>query len=117
MQFTTPDSALSQLLANAHARVFIRVNLETRSELTKVAREFLDAKSAELKQPLEKSEDKLNRYRQIHGVVSMEKGENIVVDRLVDSNHQLTAARAQRIEAESLKKTDENRLVQRVCEV
>jgi len=117
LQFTTPDSALSQLLANAHARVFIRMNLETRSELTKVAREFLDAKNAELKQPLEKSEDKLNRYRQIHGVVSMEKGENIVVDRLVDSNHQLTAAMAQRIEAESLKKTDENRLVQRVCEV
>jgi len=33
LQFTTPDPALSQLLADAHARAFIRMSLETRSEL------------------------------------------------------------------------------------
>jgi capsular exopolysaccharide synthesis family protein len=42
-------------------------------------------------------------------VLSVEKGENIVVDRLVDLNKQLTVARAQRIEAESLHRTVENR--------
>ncbi len=117
LQFTTPDPDLSQFLANAHARAFIRMNLETRSELTKEAREFLDAKNAELKLTLERSEDKLNRYRKLHGVVSMEKGENIVVDRLVDSNRQLTAARAQRIEAESLYRTVENKPPQYLSQV
>jgi uncharacterized protein involved in exopolysaccharide biosynthesis len=95
--FSTPSQGLSQALADAHARRFIQFSLENRFALTKEAREFLDGKNAELKQKLERSEDALNRFRQAHGVVSMEKGENIVVDRLVDINRQLTAARAQRI--------------------
>ncbi len=109
VQFSTPDPKLSQQLANEHAARFIRLNFETRYELTNEAREFLDKKNAELKEKLERSEDELNRFRQEHGVVSLEKGENIVVDRLVDLNRQLTLARAQRIEAESLYKSVENK--------
>ena len=109
VQFATPNPALSQRLANAHARAFILLNMETRQELTEEARQFLDAKNAELKMAVEAAEKKLNQFRQAHGVVSMDKGENIVVDRLVELNKKLTEARAQRLEAESLKKTVENR--------
>jgi len=109
VQFSTPDPKLSQQLANEHAARFIRLNFESRVELTKEARDFLDEKNAELKEKLQRSEDELNRFRQEHGVVSLEKGENIVLDRLVDLNRQLTAARAQRIEAESLHKVVENK--------
>ncbi|TMB71057.1 MAG: polysaccharide biosynthesis tyrosine autokinase [Deltaproteobacteria bacterium] len=115
--FVTPNPTLSQMLADAHARGFIRMNLESRFQLTKEARDFLDGKNAELKQNLERSEDALNRFRQTHGVVSMEKGENIVLDRLVDFNRQLTAARAQRIEAESLYKVVENKSTQSLSQV
>lgn len=111
VRFATPDPALSQRLANAHARAFILMNMETRRELTKEARQFLDTKNAELKKAVELAEDKLNQFRQAHGVVSMERGENIVVERLVALNSKLTEARAQRLEAESLKKTVENRPV------
>jgi polysaccharide biosynthesis transport protein len=107
--FTTPTPELSQQLANAHAAGFIRMNLTARFELTNEAREFLDKKDAELKAKLEKSEATLNRFRQTHGVVSLDKGENIVVDRLVDLNRQLSAAKAQRIEVESLYRTVENK--------
>ena len=78
------------------------MTVEARFDLTKEAREFLDNKNAELKKELEKSEAALNQFRQIHGVVSLEKGENVVVDRLMELNKALTAAKAQRIEAESL---------------
>lgn len=115
--FSTPSRGLSQALADAHARRFIQLSLENRFALTNEAREFLDAKNAELKQKLERSEDALNRFRQSHGVVSMEKGENIVVDRLVDLNRQLTTARAQRIEAESLYKVVENKSAQSLAQV
>ena len=115
--FNTPDRALSQQLANAHPRSFIQLSLEDRFALTKEARDFLDRKNAELKQKLERAEGELNRFRQTHGVVSMEKGENIVVDRLVDFNRQLTAARAQRIEAESLYKIVENKSTQSLSQV
>src|SRR5215813_1142070 len=115
--FSTPNPRLSQQLADAHARGFIQLSLENRFALTKDARDFLDGKNAELKEKLERSEDALNRFRQTHGVVSMEKGENIVVDRLVDFNRQLTAARAQRIEAESLYKVVENKSTQTLSQV
>src|SRR5262249_27228127 len=115
--FSTPDPRLSQRLANAHARGFIQLSLENRFALTKEARDFLDGKNAELKQKLARSEDALNRFRQTHGVVSMDKGENIVVERLVDFNRQLTLARAQRIDAESLYKVVENKSTQSLSQV
>jgi polysaccharide biosynthesis transport protein len=115
--FRTPHPGLSQQLANAHARGFIQLSSENRFALTKEARDFLDGKNAELKQKLQQSEDALNRFRQTHGVVSMEKGENIVVDRLVEFNRQLTAARAQRLEAESLYKIVENKSNQSLAQV
>ena len=117
VQFITPNPALSQALANAHALTFLRMSLENRFTLTQEAREFLDEKKTELQQKLRKSEAELNRFRRAHGVVSVEKGENIVVDRLVDLNKQLTTARAQRIEAESLYRTVENRNHQNLAEV
>jgi polysaccharide biosynthesis transport protein len=117
VQFTTPDPALSQALANAHVQTFMKTSLENRFSLTQEAREFLDQKKNELQQKLESSEADLNRFRRAHGVLSIEKGENIVVDRLVDLNKQLTAARAQRIEAESLYRTVENRNYQDLAEV
>jgi capsular exopolysaccharide synthesis family protein len=95
----------------------MRMSLEDRFSLTKEAREFLDQKKAELRDRLEKSEAAINDFRRTHGVVSVEKGENIVVDRLVDLNKQLTVARAQRIEAESLYKTVENRNYRDLAEI
>jgi succinoglycan biosynthesis transport protein ExoP len=100
--FNTPDPKLSQDLANNHAASFIQMILENRFSLTKEAKDFLGARLAELRDKVQKAETKLNRFRQEHGVVSFEKGENIVVDRLVDLNKVLTKARADRIEAESL---------------
>ena len=100
--FDTPDAKLSQDLANAHAASFIQMILENRFSLTKEAKDFLGARLAELRDKVQKAEEKLNRFRQQHGVVSFEKGENIVVDRLVDLNRVLTKVKADRIEAESL---------------
>jgi capsular exopolysaccharide synthesis family protein len=117
VQFMTPDAALSQALANAHVQTFMRMSLENRFSLTEEARQFLDQKKHELQQELETSEAELNRFRRAHGVLSVEKGENIVVDRLVDLNKQLTSVRAQRIDAESLYRTVENRNYQDLAEV
>jgi polysaccharide biosynthesis transport protein len=117
IQFTTPNPSLSQALANAHVQAFLRMSLENRFTLTQEAWEFLNQRKNELQQKLEKAEADLNRFRRAHGVLSVEKGENIVVDRLVDINKQLTSARAQRLEAESLFKTVENKNYQNLAEV
>jgi capsular exopolysaccharide synthesis family protein len=77
----------------------------------------LEQKKQELRKKLERSEAELNRFRRGHNVLSVEKGENIVVDRLVDLNKQLTQARSQRIEAESLYRTVENKNFQDIAEI
>jgi polysaccharide biosynthesis transport protein len=115
--FSTPNAGLSQSLADAHARAFIQLSSENSFALTKEARDFLEAKNVELKEKLERSENALNRFRQTYGVVSMEKGENVIVERLVDFNRQLTVARGQRIEAESLYKIVENKSTQSLSQV
>ena len=115
--FSTPDPRLSQRLADAHAAGFIRMNIDNRAALTDEAHEFLDKKNAELRAKLERSEEALNRFRQTHGVVSLDKGENVVVDRLVALNSQLTTARTQRIDAESLFRTVANKKYQDLSQV
>jgi succinoglycan biosynthesis transport protein ExoP len=115
--FTTPSPRLSQQLANAHAEAFIRTTLETRFELTKEAREFLEKKLLELEGKIQKGEAALQRFRQQHGVVSLEGSENLVVERMVDLNKRLTESRTRRIELESLYKTVENREARNLSEI
>jgi capsular exopolysaccharide synthesis family protein len=117
VQFTTPDPGLSQTLANAHARGFIRLGIKNRFELTKEARDYLDKKHSDLRVKLERSEEDLNRFRKTHGVLSMEGGENIVVNRLIELNRQLTTARAVRIEAETIYQIVENKPIHHLKEV
>jgi succinoglycan biosynthesis transport protein ExoP len=102
VSFETIDPNFSEQLASAHAASYIRMNLETRFELTKEAREFLEKKLTEFKVKVSQSEEALNRFRKQYGVVSLEGNENIVVERMVDLNRRLTEARAKRIELESL---------------
>jgi polysaccharide biosynthesis transport protein len=117
VMFTTADPRLSQELAAAHANTFIRMNLETRFELTKEAREFLEKKLSESKVKAVASEQALQRFRQKHGVVSLEGNQNIVIERMVDLNKRLTESRARRIELESLLQTTKGRNVDYLSEV
>jgi succinoglycan biosynthesis transport protein ExoP len=102
VSFSSLDPAFSQEVANAHATAFIRTNLLTRFELTAEGRQFLEQKLTELKAKLEKSEAALNRFRKAHSIVSLERGENLVVDRLRGLNGDLTQTRSKRIELETL---------------
>jgi len=115
--FTTVDPQLSQQLANAHAAAFIQTALETRFELTKEAREFLEKKLAELRTKVERAEEALNGFRQTRGVVSLEGSENIVVDRMVAVNRRLTEATAKRIELESLYLMTEKKDIQSLSQI
>lgn len=105
VEFTTLDPHLSQELANAHAATFIRTTIETRFELTKEARDFLEKKLADIKDKLERSEKALDDFRQGHSVVSLEGNDNIVAERMVDLNRRLVEARTKRIEVEALYRT------------
>jgi capsular exopolysaccharide synthesis family protein len=117
ISFSTPNPRLSQQLANAHATSFIQMVLESHFNLTQEARDFLSKKLADLREKVVTAEKALNQFRQQHGVVSMEKGENIVLDRLVDLNKQLTQTRSSRIQAESLHQMTRNKNTEYLAQV
>jgi polysaccharide biosynthesis transport protein len=100
--FTSLDPSFSKEVANAHATTFIRTSLLTRFELTAGARQFLEERLTELKEKLARSEEMLNRFRKAHAIVPVDKGEDLVAERLKALNDTLTQARAKRIELESL---------------
>lgn len=115
--FSTPDAVLSQQLANAHAEAFVRMNLETRFEVTKEARKFIEQKLGDLKAKIEAAEAELSEFRRAHGVVSMERGENLIVDRMISLNASLTTARIKRLELESLRQMLDNKNPTELSEV
>jgi polysaccharide biosynthesis transport protein len=109
VRFTSLNPSFSKELANAHASTFIRTNLQTRFEETVEARQFLETKLVELRATLEKSEAELNQFRKTHAIVSLEQGQNLIVQRLSALNADLIQARSRRIELESIVRAVEKR--------
>jgi polysaccharide biosynthesis transport protein len=95
------EPALAAQIANAHADAYIRQGFTMRNQANEEARKFLEAKLAELKDRVEKSENTLNDFRRQKGIISLDEKENIVVDRLADLNKRLTEAEAERIGLEA----------------
>ncbi|MGH9429282.1 MAG: GumC family protein, partial [Terriglobia bacterium] len=78
--FRSPDPALCAVVANAHARAYIRHGVDLRSETNKEGLQFLEEKLVELKERVEKAEVALNYYRREKGIISLDDKENIIVD-------------------------------------
>jgi len=102
LSFRSPDPALSSRVANAMAKQYIEQNLEFKFLATKEATDFLNARTADQRQALEKSEQALQQYREKTGAMALEDRQNIVVQRLADLNAAVTRARTDRIEKQSV---------------
>jgi len=102
VSFLSPEPALSSRVANALAKQYIEQNLEFKFLATKEATDFLNARTAEQRKSLEKSEQALQQYREKTGAMALEDRQNIVVQRLSDLNAAVTRARTERIEKESV---------------
>jgi capsular exopolysaccharide synthesis family protein len=100
--FRSADATLSSRVANAIAKQYIEQNLEFKFLATKEATDFLNARTADQREALERSEQALQQYREKTGAVALEDRQNIVVQRLADLNAAVTRARTERIEKESI---------------
>ncbi len=111
ISFTSPNPALSAQIANAWAKQYMQSNQDRRFASTADAREFLEARLAELREKLEKSEADLVNYANANGIVSLESksgadgktltSRTLVQTNLEAANAELAAATADRIQAES----------------
>lgn len=100
--YRSSDPRLSSRVANALAKQYIEQNLEFKFLATQEATEFLNARTADQRKALEKSEQALQQYREKTGAMALEDRQNIVVQRLADLNAAVTRARTDRIEKESV---------------
>ena len=96
---TDPNRA--QIIAEAVATEFLKQSYEQNANLSRAANEFLFQEAARLKEKLEKSEEKLQKYREENQAVSLEDRQNIIVDKLKEINSQAAQAKENRLRLES----------------
>jgi polysaccharide biosynthesis transport protein len=103
ISFGTPSRRLSTLVANAHAKAYVRQGMDLRAKATAAAQHFLEGKLVELSERVEKSEAALNSYRHDKGIVEFStNGKNeILLKRLEDLNSALTQAETAKIGLEA----------------
>lgn len=105
--FTSPDPSLSAKVANSLADNFIESNLSRRYEAAAYARNFLQNRLRQVRGRLEDSERKAVQYAQQQGLIRIKTGGNneaeqsLLASQLAELSTQLTAAHAQRAQAEA----------------
>ncbi len=96
-----PDPVIAADLANALARAYIQMDLDTRMNASIKAVEWLRARADEYREKLEAGLLELQKYRESTQSVSLEDDQNIVIANLKALNSAMTDAQKQRIEAET----------------
>ena len=102
VNYDARDPYLAADVANALADQYIRMNFETKFDLTNSAAKFLDEQITDLKAKVEKSEEDLVRFSREHDIYTIADNENVILQKLSDLNTALTAAQADRIQKESV---------------
>jgi capsular exopolysaccharide synthesis family protein len=111
VNFTSPDPALSQQVANAWAENFIRINLQRRFDASSYARRFLEERLEQLRAKLEESERNLVAYAGRQRIINLpaqggatgtgSAERSLVADDLASLNIELAKATADRVRAQS----------------
>lgn len=110
IRFTSSDAAFSAKLANAWAENFIQTNLERKVQATAYGRDLLQRQLAQSKAKLDESQRQLVAYASAEQIINLpaQAGNgkttaerSIVADDLAALNAALSAATAERIQAEA----------------
>ena len=101
ISFQSTDPVLAADVANAHAEQYIEQNLEFRVQASQAAGDWLTVRLEQERRRVEEAESALQRYREQHDAVSLEEGQNIVVQKLGELNTAVTKAKTRRLEAEA----------------
>jgi len=104
VSFDSPDPQKAALVANAIAQNFINLNMERKFEATSYAKSFLEDRISQVKERLEQTEKAMLEYARDNGIVNLGGtiGGTTVSRNLEGFNEALSAAKQERIKAESL---------------
>jgi capsular exopolysaccharide synthesis family protein len=102
VKYESTDPKLAALVVNTLTSTYIAQNLEVRSHTSKEASVWLANQLAEQRHKVEMSEMALQKYRERENSLSLDSGQNIVVQRLNALNASVTQAKTDLIAAESM---------------
>jgi len=95
------DPHLAAKIVNSVAETFVRQNLEKKTSTSSSTSEYLQQRIAELQSTIRTKEEELINYAKNHQILSLDKDQNVVVERLAGLNKQLMVAENERKLAES----------------
>jgi capsular exopolysaccharide synthesis family protein len=102
IKYESTDPQLAARIVNTLAATYIKQSLETRSQAAKDASAWLANQLAEQRRKVEMSELALQKYRERENSLSLESGQNIVVQRLNALNSAVTQAKTDLITVEAV---------------
>lgn len=105
LNYTAADPKFAAVVANAFAQAYIETNLELKVEPARQYASWFDDRTRQLRDSLEKAQEKLSAYQREHGIVATEEHLDI-------ENARLTQLSAQKTEIQALKSESQSRQFQ-----
>jgi capsular exopolysaccharide synthesis family protein len=109
IHFDSNYPELSTKVSNTLAASYIQQSLETRFIATQQAKEWLTGQLGDLKAKVERADEALQTFGSMHGIISLEEKENVIIQRLTELNEALTKAESERMAKEALYKQTKDR--------
>lgn len=100
--YSAHDPTLSAQAVNELFNQYIKYTLESRSESTRSASEWLNEQITDLRSRIEQAQEELVKYSRENEIIQLNENQTITVERLADLNRRLVEAETERIRAETL---------------
>lgn len=101
ISFRHTDPVIAAKIVNAIADTFALANLEIKTQSNSTTSDFLQKRIAELQAEIRKGEERLNEYSKAKNIVTLDKDQNVIVERLAQLNRDLSKAEGERILAQN----------------
>jgi succinoglycan biosynthesis transport protein ExoP len=111
LSFNSNYPELSSMVANALSKAYIDFTLESKYKAADKAKDWLSEQLGELQAKVETSEERLQVFARQNGIFSLEKDENLIIQKLEKIDDALSDAEAERISAEAVYKEVANKSV------
>ncbi|GAB7562288.1 hypothetical protein LG202_03270 [Methylobacillus methanolivorans] len=99
--FKGSNPQFAAAISNAFAEAYINTNIQLKVEPSQKAAKYFTAQVKDLRDDLEKAQERLSKYQQEKGIISVDERLDVERARLNDLSSQLVLAQAQSMEAQS----------------
>lgn len=101
ISFDAADPQFAAIVANAFAKSYIETNLEFRVEPARQTAAWFDSQITQLRENLEKAQEKLSNYQRDQGIVESEERMDVESRRMAELSSQMVAAKSETYESTS----------------